>query len=275
MLKPILAADGPRITIVTLDNHLASAVDRARRTLTAEIPGLQLDFHASSDWNDPKALDACLASINQADIIVASMLFQEEHAQMVVPAIRARRLSCAAVVGCMSAPDVVKLTRLGSFNLDGTTKGKFDFLKKLRGKPKETGGAAQLAMLKRLPKILRFIPGGAQDVRAYFLTLQYWLAGSDENVVNLVRFLVNRYGRRRSCAMARRAEGRGAGRISRRRRLSSAHARPRQRERRQAAQGAQRQSDGRPSFDARVHPGRQFGALRCGDRRVGRRAAFR
>ena len=39
-----------------------------------------------------------------------------------------------------------------------------------------------MKMLRRLPQILRFIPGTAQDVRAYFLTLQYWLAGSDENV---------------------------------------------------------------------------------------------
>ena len=193
MLKPILAADGPRVVIVTLDNHIASAVDRARRTLSADIPGLELSFHAAADWNDPRALERCLDSIGRADIIVATMLFQEDHAQAVVPAILARREACAAVAGCMSAPDVVKLTRLGSFNLDGTKKGKFDFLKKLRGKPKETGGAAQLAMLKRLPKILRFIPGAAQDVRAYFLTLQYWLAGSDENIVNLVRFLVNRY----------------------------------------------------------------------------------
>ncbi len=55
-------------------------------------------------------------------------------------------------------------------------------------------------MLRRIPQILRFIPGTAQDVRAYFLTLQYWLAGSDDNVANLVRFLVDRYadGPRRS-----------------------------------------------------------------------------
>jgi magnesium chelatase subunit H len=142
MLKPISAADGPRVVIVTLDNHLASAVDRARRTLNAEIPGLELSFHASADWNDPKSLQDCIASINQADIVVASMLFQEEQVEMVMPALRARRDACAAMVGCMSAPDVVKLTRLGSFNLDGAKKGKFDFLKKLRGKPKETGGAA-------------------------------------------------------------------------------------------------------------------------------------
>ena len=48
-------------------------------------------------------------------------------------------------------------------------------------------------MLKRLPKILRFIPGSAQDVRAYFLAMQYWLAGSEENIGNLVRFLVAKF----------------------------------------------------------------------------------
>jgi magnesium chelatase subunit H len=55
-------------------------------------------------------------------------------------------------------------------------------------------------MLRRLPKILRFIPGAAQDLRAYFLTLQYWLAGSDDNVVSMIRALVDRYadGERRS-----------------------------------------------------------------------------
>jgi magnesium chelatase subunit H len=66
-----------------------------------------------------------------------------------------------------------------------------------------TAGAQQMKMLRRLPKILRFIPGTAQDVRAYFLTLQYWLAGSEQNIANMVRFLVDRYARRpaqASCA---------------------------------------------------------------------------
>ena len=43
---------------------------------------------------------------------------------------------------------------------------------------------------------MRFIPGTAQDVRAYFLALQYWLAGSEENLTNMVRMLVDRYAAR-------------------------------------------------------------------------------
>ena len=72
-------------------------------------------------------------------------------------------------------------------------------LKRLKPKPRgdggpaKTAGAEQMKMLRRLPKLLRFIPGTAQDVRAYFLALQYWLAGSEENLANLVRMLVQRY----------------------------------------------------------------------------------
>ena len=63
--KPTSAAEraGPRFVIVTLDNHLAGAVDRARRALEMDIPGLDLSFHAAAEWNDPAALQRCLASI--------------------------------------------------------------------------------------------------------------------------------------------------------------------------------------------------------------------
>jgi magnesium chelatase subunit H len=198
MPKPITEADRlpVRVAIVTLDSHLAGAVERARPALTRELPGLSLNLHAVSEWGrDEKALAACRADIEGADIIIASMLFMEDHIQAVLPSLEARRDNCDAIVCGMSAGDVIKLTRLGSFRMNAAERGVISLLKRLRGGgiKKESSGARQMAMLRRIPKILRFIPGGAQDVRAYFLTLQYLLAGSEENIANLVRFLVNRY----------------------------------------------------------------------------------
>jgi magnesium chelatase subunit H len=40
---------------------------------------------------------------------------------------------------------------------------------------------------------LRFIPGTAQDVRIYFLVLQYWLAGSEENITSMIAMLLDNY----------------------------------------------------------------------------------
>lgn len=184
-----------RIAIVTLDNHLASAVERARLRLAREMPGLTLSFHAAAEWEtDPAALAACQAEIARADIVVSAMLFLDEHVRAILPALLARRPHCDAMVGCLSAAEVVRTTRLNRFDMSGAKRSALDFLKKLRGKPGAEGNAArQMALVRKLPQILRFIPGSAQDVRAYFLTLQYWLAGSDENVAGLVRFLVQRY----------------------------------------------------------------------------------
>ena len=144
------------------------------------------------------------------------------------------------MVGCMSAGEVVRLTRLGPVRAwTAAERGPLALLKRLRGAKRQGGGAAagaqQLAMLRRLPRILRFIPGTAQDLRAYFLTLQYWLAGSDENVANLVRFLVDRYADGARRAPARHAERRPAGRVPRGRRLPPAPAGPARRAGREAA----------------------------------------
>jgi len=192
-----------RVVIVTMDSHLASAAARAHRTLQRTMPGLRLSVHAAAEWGgDAAALQRCLADIAQADLVIATMLFMEEHFLPVLPALQARREHCDAMVCAMSASEVMKLTRMGKFSMDAPASGPMALLKRLRGKPeakgnesgvKATAGAQQMKMLRRLPKLLRFIPGTAQDVRAYFLTLQYWLAGSEANVANMVQFLVDRY----------------------------------------------------------------------------------
>jgi magnesium chelatase subunit H len=183
-----------RVVIVTLDNHLAGAVERANQRLAAD--NVSIGLYAASDWDrDPAVLDRAKADVARADVIIATMLFLEDHVRAIHPALLARREDCDAIVGLMSAADVVKLTRLGGYRMDKPAKGPMALLKKLRGssKPGASSGAGQMKMLRRLPKILRFVPGAAQDVRQYFLTLQYWLAGSDDNVVDMVRGLIDRY----------------------------------------------------------------------------------
>lgn len=84
-----------RVVVVTLDSHLGSALDRARVLLSRELPGLSLNLHAASEWgDDPVALARCRADIASADIIVATMLFMEDHIQAVCP--RCRRVASIA-----------------------------------------------------------------------------------------------------------------------------------------------------------------------------------
>ncbi|MEM6857446.1 MAG: magnesium chelatase subunit H [Pseudomonadota bacterium] len=192
----VFGHDAPvNVAIITLDNHLKGAVERADARLGQE--SISLSLHAASEWGaDDAALALAKQAIAEADIVIATMLFLDDHVRQIMPSLEARREDCDAMVCLMSAGEIVKLTRMGNYRMDVPAKGPLALLKKLRGSNKKgsaSSGAGQMKMLRRLPKILRFIPGTAQDVRAYFLTLQYWLAGSDENVVAMVRALIDRY----------------------------------------------------------------------------------
>jgi magnesium chelatase subunit H len=191
-----------KVTIVTMDSHLCAAAERANRSLAQQLPGIRLTVHAASEWSDsPARLQACLDDVAGADIVIAAMLFLEDHYTPLLPALRARRDQCDAMVCILSAAEVTKLTRLGKLDMQAPQSGPMAFLKNLRGKhrpgeaggSKSTAGERQMKMLRRLPKILKYIPGTAQDLRAYFLSLQYWLSGSESNIGGMVHFLVDRY----------------------------------------------------------------------------------
>ena len=199
MRKRTTPADGTpvRVVLVTLDSHVAGTAARAEATLRRELPGLELSVHAADEWgSDDAALAKCRADIARADIVFATMLFLDDHIRAVLPALTARRDHCDAMLCCMSAGEVVRLTRLGRFDMSGEATGALALLKRLRGQRKggaPSSGQGQMKMLRQLPRLLRFIPGTAQDVRAYFLGMQYWLASSEENLTSLVRLLVDRY----------------------------------------------------------------------------------
>jgi magnesium chelatase subunit H len=184
-----------RVTLITLDTHTASVMAKARQQLRATYPGLQMTLHAAVEFgSDPQALARCHQDIARADIIIVTLLFLEDHIHAVMPQLMARREACDALVCAMCSSEVAKLTKMGALRMDAPDSPLMAMLKKLRGKSRpESAGAAQMAMLRNLPKILRFFPGKAQDVRSYFLTLQCWLAASDANVVNMVAHLVSRY----------------------------------------------------------------------------------
>ena len=106
MPKHITADKAPkapcRVVIVTLDNHLTGAVARVNTQLARQVPGLTLSVHAASNWGaNPDALAHCIEEIGKGDIIIATMLFMEDHIQAVMPALTAGALA-ARTLRCRS-----------------------------------------------------------------------------------------------------------------------------------------------------------------------------
>ena len=147
MPKPISAGKqassaAPRMSVVllTMDSHLASAAESAAERLARDLPGLHLQTHSASAWRDSEtALANCLAAVAQADIVIVTMLFMEDHFLPVMDALKARREHCDAMVCIMSAPPVMQLTRMGKFSLGGQSGGLMGLLKKLRPSAKTSG----------------------------------------------------------------------------------------------------------------------------------------
>jgi len=185
-----------RFVIVTLDSHTAGPAARVRDRLVRDFPGLEIAIHAAAEWGEnPAALADAKQSIANANIVVANLLFLEEHTAAILPDLIARRPDCDAMINVIADSDVVKLTKMGDLDMSKPASGAMKILKSLRGsaKPSAQSGSSQMKTLRRLPKILRLIPGKSQDLRAWFLSMQYWLGGSDDNIEQMIRMLVSRY----------------------------------------------------------------------------------
>ncbi|MCA3506279.1 MAG: magnesium chelatase subunit H [Rhodobacter sp.] len=194
-----------RVVIVTLDRHAAGPAARVTPRLQADFPGITVDIFAAAEWgNNPGTLAECEAALRGADIVIANLLFLEEHVAPILPHLQAARARCDAFVGMITDGQIVRLTKMGDLDMSRPASAAMQLLKSLRGSkgPSAASGEKQMKMLRRLPKILRFLPGKAQDLRAWFLSMQYWLGGSDDNIEQMLRFLVSRYATGRNWAKA-------------------------------------------------------------------------
>lgn len=190
-----------RMTLITLDAHRAPAFAGVRARIAASFPGTVVELCVAAEWADADALERARVAVTASDLVVVTQLFVDDQIQAILPALTARAARNATTIAVMSSPEVMRTTRMGSFSMGGEGGPKSPWspamiLKRLSGRKEgaRLSGEDQLRQLKRIPQLLRFIPGTAQDVRAYYLTLQYWLSGSAENMEGMIRFLLARYG---------------------------------------------------------------------------------
>ncbi|MBI1170422.1 magnesium chelatase subunit H [bacterium] len=191
---------GYNIVVVTLDQHAAGPATRIAPRLARDFPGLTISIHAAAEWaENPAALTRCREALKTADIVIANLIFIEEHITAILPDLTEARARVDAFVGVIADSAIVKLTKMGDLDMSRPASATMELLKKLKpsAKTSANSGEKQMSMLRRLPKILRWIPGKAQDLRAWFLSMQYWLGGSDDNIEQMIRFLIGRYSTRK------------------------------------------------------------------------------
>ena len=183
------------LVMLTLDAHSVGSIERIKNRFRKLYPELEIIVHAAASWEeDPNSLLKTREDLARANMVLITLVFLEDHISAILPDLKKARENCDLMLGLVSSKEIVNLTKMGSLDMSKPSSGVLKFLKKLRGnKNKVTGGEKQMAILRQIPKVLKFLPGKAQDLRAYFLSMQYWLAGSEENIESLFCYLLSRY----------------------------------------------------------------------------------
>ena len=109
---------GYNVVVVTLDQHAAGPAARITPRLARDFPGLTVTVHAAAEWAEsPAALARCKAALETADIVIANLIFIEEHINAILPELTAARARCDAFVGLIADSAIVRLTKMGDLDM--------------------------------------------------------------------------------------------------------------------------------------------------------------
>jgi len=187
-----------KVVYVLLEAQYQSALDEAVRAINAANPDVCYEMvgYLLEELRDAKNFESFKEDVDTANIFIGSLIFIEELADKIVEVVGPRREKLDACLIFPSMPAVMRLNKLGSFNMSqlGQSKSMMaEFMKNAR-KNNDNFEEGLLQLVRTLPKVLKFLPADkAQDARNFVLSLQYWTGGDSSNLQNLLLNVTKAY----------------------------------------------------------------------------------
>ncbi|MCS7211254.1 MAG: magnesium chelatase subunit H [Chloroherpetonaceae bacterium] len=143
------------------------------------------------ETQNPSLADA----LKDADCIFASMITFKSHAEWLRAQVERSRAT--AVFAFESMPEVMALTKVGSFAPKGTGSGMPESVKKVtkllvRGRDEDTL-YGYLKLLKLMRTLLPLIPDKARDFKNWMQVYAYWLQPISDNIVSMFKLILREY----------------------------------------------------------------------------------
>lgn len=185
-----------RFIFLTMDGNHGAALREAVGVLQRDY---QIDLHytlySATELQGEEACKRLALEIKQADFIFGSMLFGEELVRPLEDLLATVNIPVCIIT---SNPALIRKTQLGKLRLAKPNADEPPGLLKRwlnKFRPKEGRGESkrQLAMLRNLSKIMKFIPGKIRDLHTYIAVHDYWMHASAENMRRMLCMLVDRY----------------------------------------------------------------------------------
>uniref|UniRef100_A0A165YFQ1 magnesium chelatase n=1 Tax=Daucus carota subsp. sativus TaxID=79200 RepID=A0A165YFQ1_DAUCS len=186
-----------RIVYVVLEAQYQSSLTEAVQILNKSEKNASYEVvgYLVEELRDEETYKTFCKDVEEANIFIGSLIFVEELALKVKAAVEKERDRLDAVLVFPSMPEVMRLNKLGTFSMSQLGQSKSPFFQLLKGKKSSAGFAdSMLKLVRTLPKVLKYLPSDkAQDARLYILSLQFWLGGSPDNLVNFVKMISGSY----------------------------------------------------------------------------------
>ncbi|KAA8517103.1 hypothetical protein F0562_017396 [Nyssa sinensis] len=186
-----------KIVYVVLEAQYQSSVSAAVRTLNSNgrYASFEVVGYLVEELRDENTYKTFCKDLEDANIFIGSLIFVEELALKIKTAVEKERDRLDAVLVFPSMPEVMRLNKLGSFSMSQLGQSKSPFFQLFKRKKQSAGFAeSMLKLVRTLPKVLKYLPSDkAQDARLYILSLQFWLGGSPDNLVNFLKMISGSY----------------------------------------------------------------------------------
>jgi len=189
-----------KVVYVVLESQYQSSMSAAARTINAkEDANLSLDVagYLLEELRDEENYAQFKKDVAEANVFIGSLIFVQELAERVTAAVEPHRERLDACIVFPSMPEVMRLNKLGTFNMSQLGQSKSAIASFMKKRREESGASFEdgmLKLLRTLPKVLKYLPTDkAQDARSFMLSFQYWLGGSPNNLENFLLMVAEKY----------------------------------------------------------------------------------
>lgn len=188
-----------KIVYIVLESQYQSSMTAAANNINRDNPNISMEVsgYLLEELRDPVNYKMLKKDLEDANIFVGSLIFVQDLAELVVDAVKPIREKLDACIIFPSMPDVMRLNKLGSFQMSQLGRSNSTIANFMKKRKKENGASfedSMLKLLRTLPKVLKYLPNDkAQDARSFMLSFQYWLGGSVDNIQNFLLMVIDKY----------------------------------------------------------------------------------
>ena len=182
------------VTVLYVGSSLLAPLKNAEREIN-RVHKLDLRvaaYNFGSPLNDAEWQDV-ENDLQEANVVFVIHVMDGENASRLVSALEKNRHDAVVVINCM--PELMRRTRMGKLDVGSFAGWMARYARRDKSTRARNGHGQYLNLLRRLPKILKFVPtaGALTDAKHYLYLFCYFLQPTPANIQAMLLYALKHY----------------------------------------------------------------------------------